>query len=726
MLTPVSQAVELLASEKFKELFFTMAPNQLSQIFVLANEFKEGDLNVGGTRDDHIRRQARTAVAALSIGEIARTDFVEDQVTEALHRSLDPDLAAKVAHLTVAELKRILLSPQGATWIEHHRSGISSEAAAAVVRIMTNEELGTVSCKLFNPLPGSGVAIGSEGHFGSRIQPNSPGDDETEILLSILEGLAYGCGDVILGLNPATDDVDTIIQLEQLLQSVVERLELPTRFCVLSDIVKQTTARSKTRVDVGFQSLAGTSKAILGMVGLDVDGLLALTPGFDGLYFETGQGSAVTNQAAEGIDMVTLEARAYGIARLVQQRTGSWMIVNDVAGFIGPEVFRTGEQLLRACLEDVVMAKLHGITMGLDVCATFHMGIGPAELRTLTEEIVIQSAPAYLMAVAGNADPMLGYMTTSFREHPRLRRKTGRQIASAMQQRLIELSVMTESGAVSGRSTDALYAAYHKAGGDTRSLDTLRAEGAKKIGAFAEQGFDLGYGCGEHCGDPPETDARITVIYSNARRALYSTLDEAVISDSSPSHVRVHTRSLNREDYLAHPATGELIHDTDTARIRGLYSARRPQVQLVVSDGLNANAVNENLRSVLPGVRRQVLAAGHHISEIDIVVENGRVRAGYHVGSLLEAELIIHLIGERPGTGINTLSAYLSYGRDYKGQSRWGSQSADFDHSWTTAVCGIHRRGKSPEKAVEEIASLVDRMFAQRCSGVALRRNPED
>src|SRR6185312_3302283 len=119
---------------------------------------------------------------------------------------------------------------------------------------------------------------------------------------------------------------------------------------------------------------------------------------------------------------------------------------------------RTGEQLLRACLEDTVMAKLHGITMGLDVCATFHMGISPDELQTLTERIVVQAAPAYLMAVAGNADPMLGYMTTSFREHPRLRRQTGRQIATAMQMRLVQLSART----------DALYAAYHKAGGDTR------------------------------------------------------------------------------------------------------------------------------------------------------------------------------------------------------------------------------------------------------------------
>ena len=698
-----------------------MARDRLSQIFVLANEFKEGDLNVGGTGDDLVRREARDALAALSLGDIARADFVEDQVTQALHRSLDPQLAGKVAHLTIAELKRILLSPQGPSWIEGHRNGISSEVAAAVVKIMTNEELGTVSRKLFNPLPGTD--IGSQGHFGSRIQPNSPGDDETEILISILEGVAYGCGDVILGLNPASDDVDTIIRLEQLLHSVVERLKLPTRFCVLSDILKQTTARSQTRVDVGFQSLAGTSKAMTGMVGLDVDGLLDLARGFDGLYFETGQGSAVTNQAAEGVDMVTLEARAYGIARLIHQRTGSWMIVNDVAGFIGPEVFRTGEQLLRACLEDTVMAKLHGLTMGLDVCATFHMGIGPSELRTLTERIVVQAAPAYLMAVAGNADPMLGYMTTSFREHPRLRRQTGRQIASAMQKRLIELSTMTESGAVTGRSVGALYAAYHKAGGDRRSVDTIRDEGAKKIGALAERGFDLGYGCGENYDDPPEANARIAAIYSNARLALYSTLEEAVISGSSPRYIRAHTKSLNRDDYLAHPETGELIDDKDISSIESLYPARRPRVQVVVSDGLNANAINENLRSVLPGVRRELVAAAHHVGEVDIVIENGRVRAGYHVGSLLKAEMIIHLIGERPGTGINTLSAYLTYGLDQEGQPRWGSRSAaEFDHSWTTAVCGIHARGKPPEKAVEEIAKLVDRIFAERCSGVALRR----
>src|SRR6185503_9496972 len=155
-------------------------------------------------------------------------------------------------------------------------------------------------------------------------------------------------------------------------------------------------SRARTRVDVGFQSLAGTSKALAGMVGLDIDGIADLARGFEGLYFETGQGSAVTNGAAEGVDMVTLESRSYGVARHIQRSTSCrWMIVNDVAGFIGPEVFRTAGQLERACLEDVVMAKLHGLTMGLDVCSTFHMGIAPADLEQLTARIVERAAPAY-------------------------------------------------------------------------------------------------------------------------------------------------------------------------------------------------------------------------------------------------------------------------------------------------------------------------------------------
>ena len=694
--------------------------DELLRTFALANEFKEGDLGVGGTRDDAVRASARAALGAVRLGELSATALVEDGVSRALDESTDRGLASELSGMTVGGLKQVLLGSGGAEWVGRYRDGLSSEAIAAVVKLMSNEELSAVARRLFNPLPGEGVSIGSPGHFGARLQPNSPGDDEEEILFSVLEGLTYGCGDVVLGLNPAGDDVESIVRLEELLRSIVERLKLPTRYCVLSDIVKQSSARQRVRVDVGFQSLAGTSKALGGMVGLDVDGLLEQARGFKGLYFETGQGSEVTNGAAEGADMVTLEARSYGVARYIQQRTGAWMIVNDVAGFIGPEVFRSGEQLLRACLEDTLMAKLHGLTMGLDVCSTFHMGFEPAELKRLTAEIVERAAPAYLMAVAGNADPMLGYLTTSFREHPQLRRKTGRRISTPMQRRLNELGIMDARGIprADAEAAATLYAAYMRAGGDKRTEETLRVEASKKVEALAGRGYDLGFG---HAGEfeaPPAVEARLEKIYSHARRALYSTIDEGVVREVSPSHLRVLTLARDREEYLSEPPAGELLRPEDASRVAKLYGGgRRPRVQLVLSDGLNADALNENLRAVLPRLRRELTAANLHVGEVDVVVTNGRVRAGYHAGELLGVDAVVHLIGERPGTGLNTLSAYVTYGRDADGNLRW---SPALDHASTTAVCGINERGKRPDAAVEEIAGGVVRACDERRSGVAL------
>jgi ethanolamine ammonia-lyase large subunit len=693
---------------------------ELREALTLANDFKEGDLALGGTRDEMLRAEAREAIAGLRVGDLVSSAFVDDGVSQALERSLDPSAADGIRALRVGELKELLLAPSGSSWAGRWRDGLSSEAIAAVVKLMSDNDLSALAGSLFNPLPGGPISIGGAGHFGSRIQPNSPGDDEKEILFSILEGLTYGCGDVILGVNPAADDLDTIVRLEQLLGAVVERLRLPTRFCVLSDIVKQTSARSRTRIDVGFQSLAGTSRALAGMVGLDVDGITDLARGFGGLYFETGQGSEVTNGAAEGIDMVTLESRTYGVARAIARANGKrWMIANDVAGFIGPEVFRTAEQLERTCLEDVVMAKLHGLTMGLDVCSTFHMGIAPAELRRSTESIAARAAPAYLMAVAGNADPMLGYLTTSFREHPRLRHRLERRITSGMERRLVELGVLDASGfAAAGVERSAgLYAVYLREGGDTRSLDALRAEGKRSIEELRSRGFDLGLGHGPDFENPTEVEARIESLYRHARRALYAKLEASVVASACASHLRGRSRARDREEYLARPAVGERIRDADAASIAALYPDRRPQVQVVVSDGLNADAANENLRAILQPLRRGLAETGRNLGAIEVVLDDARVRAGYHVGALIDVEIVIHLIGERPGTGLNTLSAYVTYGRGPTGASRW---SPDLDHSATTAVCGIHPRGKPPEAAAAEIVRLVARMIDERRSGVGL------
>jgi ethanolamine ammonia-lyase large subunit len=349
------------------------------------------------------------------------------------------------------------------------------------------------------------------------------------------------------------------------------------------------------------------------------------------------------------------------------------------------------------------------------------MGISPATLRRLTERVVARAAPAYLMAVAGNADPMLGYLTTSFREHPRLRHQSDRQVTSAMASRLSTLGVNPTQTDGRSTSTAQLYAAFRKASGSTSSLTALVADGEHKLHELREQGYELGAPDSDTGVAERAADDRVDQLYSHARLALYATLDVSVLSGALDRHVRVRTLAADRDDYLAHPPQGEQLRLEDVALVERLYpSDSAPQLQFVISDGLNANAINEQLPALLPSVRQLLTRAGVTIGGIDVLVENGRVRAGYHVGQLVSATALVHFIGERPGTGLNSMSAYLTYGRDSAGVSRW---SHALDHSCTAAVCGIHPRGKPPEIASEEIARAVLHMLKSKQSGVAVRRH---
>ena len=269
------------------------------------------------------------------------------------------------------------------------------------------------------------------------------------------------------------------------------------------------------------------------------------------------------------------------------------------------------DQLERVCLEDMVMAKLHGLTMGLDVCATFHMGIAPQALRRLTARVVANAAPAYLMSVAGNADPMLGYLTTSFREHPQLRSLVGRDMTIPMRRRLTDLGVLSQDRKVAPGSDNVARfdAVYAKAGGDRRTLSSLEDDGRERLQALRAHGFDLGIA------NPVESDTRLEGIYAHARDALYAGVDEGVIRDAATRPIRVRTVATSRDQYIAQPAAGERLRDDDARAIGTLYPTRSPHVQLVISDGLNANAVNEHLRILLPELRR-ALSRDYHVGDV--------------------------------------------------------------------------------------------------------------
>src|SRR5262249_11559272 len=234
-------------------------------------------------------------------------------------------------------------------------------------------------------------------------------------------------------------------------------------------------------------------------------------------------------------------------------------------------------------------------------------------------------------------------------------------------------------------------------------------EGNRRLSALRDRGFDLG------TTNTTDANRRIEAIYTHARTALYSLIQDAVVRDATMQSVRVRTAARDRDDYLAHPPAGERLMNDDAQVTARLPGGRPAHVQVVVSDGLNANAINEQLRALLPPLRARLIAAGHHVAATDIVVDNGRVRVGYEIGGLVDADVIVHLIGERPGTGLNTASAYMTYGRDESGRSRW---SRSLDHSATTAICGEHPAGQPPAVAIDEIATVVTRALREKRSGI--------
>jgi ethanolamine ammonia-lyase large subunit len=209
---------------------------------------------------------------------------------------------------------------------------------------------------------------------------------------------------------------------------------------------------------------------------------------------------------------------------------------------------------------------------------------------------------------------------------------------------------------------------------------------------------------------------RLDDVFSHARKALYRKITPDTMRVSEKPFLKVHTISKDRDDYIANPSTGEKISPGQKNTLKSLYTGALPDVQIVVSDGLNADAVNENLRHLLPDLKNHLKHIGISFGR-DIYVQNGRVRAGYHIGEILAVQLVIHLIGERPGTGTNNLSAYITYGHTPEGDLRW----ENIEHAQTTALCSINRRiGVKPAEAAYRIAKLVELMKECKCSGVSL------
>lgn len=691
-----------------------------------ANPFKEGDEIIGvAAVDESARNRARQLLARTRVGAIQNTPPHRDTLYQFISKNVDQDVAKRLAPWTMGELKTFLLTRTESA-IQEIMSGLHSDVVGCVVKLMSNEELVSVGCKVFNPLPGSN--IGAKGYLGARVQPNSPTDHVDDIRWQVFDAFSYAVGDVLLGTNPVSSNPETVAEVERTLQDILVTFGIDHLMphCVLAHIDVQHEVESKHpgSTELWFQSIAGTDGANA-TFDLTVDKMRRLATsrnGRFGLYFETGQGADFTNGHGHGFDMVLHEARKYGFARALQQQVANaraesghprsaWVHLNDVAGFIGPEVFRTREQLVRCCLEDIVMGKLHGLCLGLDVCSTLHMDISLDDLDWCLDQI-LPANPAYLMALPTKIDPMLGYLTTGFQDHVRLRDKFGYKVNDAMWQFFRQLGVIDEHDRPTKHFGDPsyVYLQYCRRREDPRREDEIRRDATAQLQQVRDRGLFIAERHGATPGDlEPGLDAQVRQIFADGKQSIWAELPVEFV-ETIPASRRIVTQSEDRVDYILHPESGETLSRSALETLDNVRTQLKDaDVQIVISDGLNAHSIMDDgqLLPFLQRLRSQLEEAGHRVGTEHIVIHSGRVRAGYRIGEHLFRDAqglktLLHVIGERPGTGHHTFSVYIT-AVDAGDWSRAGT----VDHNLTKVVSGIALTALPPIDGADETVRLL-------------------
>lgn len=398
--------------------------DDLKALMAAASPLRSGDELAGlAATSDAQRIAARYALADVPLDLFVRTELIPyeaDDVTRLIMDTHDTAAFAPFASMTVGDLRDWLLSHEATTAaLTAAAPGFTPEMAAAVSKIMRNQDLMSVARKM-RVVTRFRNTIGLEGCLASRLQPNHPTDDLKGIAASTLDGLLYGMGDAVIGINPATDSVANGLALLDMLDHARRRYDIPTQTCVLTHVTNTLEIMNKDgAVDLVFQSIAGTQKANEGFgVTLDIlkeahEAALSLKRGTVGdnvMYFETGQGAALSAEAHHGLDQQTVEARAYAVARAFRP-----LLVNTVVGFIGPEYLYDGKQIIRAGLEDHFCAKLLGVPMGCDACYTNHAEADQDDMDNL---MVLLGAAGitFLIGVPGADDIMLNYQSLSFHD----------------------------------------------------------------------------------------------------------------------------------------------------------------------------------------------------------------------------------------------------------------------------------------------------------------------
>jgi ethanolamine ammonia-lyase large subunit len=399
------------------------------------------------------RVAAKIALAELPLKAILNEPLIpyeSDEVTRLIHDRHDANAFASISHLTVGDFRNwLLLDSTDSATLAAAAPGITPEMAAAVSKLMRNQDL-ILAAKKCQVVTRFRNTIGLPGRLAVRLQPNHPTDDVRGIAASMLDGLLYGAGDAVVGINPASDSLPTLIHLWKMLDEVRSRFDIPTQSCILAHVTTQIKAIEQgAPVDLVFQSIAGTEKTNASFgVSLSIlrearEAALSLNRGSVGdnvMYFETGQGSALSAGGHHGVDQQTCEARAYAVAREFKP-----LLTNTVVGFIGPEYLYDGKQIIRAGLEDHFCGKLLGVPMGCDVCYTNHAEADQDDMDTLLTLLGIAGVN-FVMGVPGADDIMLNYQSTSFHDALYLRSALGLRRAPEFEEWLNRMAITGESG----------------------------------------------------------------------------------------------------------------------------------------------------------------------------------------------------------------------------------------------------------------------------------------
>ncbi|MEK4027814.1 MULTISPECIES: ethanolamine ammonia-lyase subunit EutB [Bacillaceae] len=434
--------------------------NDLKDLFAKANEEKSGD-RLAGIAAETVQERiaAKSVLSDITLADIRNNPLIEaekDEVSFIIEKDINEPIYKHMQNWSVAELREYILDDEtGDRELKRISQGLTSEMIAAVAKLMSNLDLVHAASKL-EILSTCNITIGQRGTLASRLQPNHPTDNIEGMVASLKDGLSYGVGDAVIGINPVDDSVESVKRLLQASHEFIEEWKIPTQNCVLAHVTTQMKAIERgAPADMIFQSIAGTEKANRSFgisapllhEAADMAKKLGTSSGPERLYFETGQGSELSAEAHYGIDQMTLESRNYGFARHYNP-----YIVNTVVGFIGPEYLYNNKQVIRAGLEDHFMGKMHGLPMGVDICYTNHIRADQNDIEDLGV-LLTAAGVNFIIATPMGDDCMLNYQSMSYHDIATLRQTLGKSPSPEFAEWLEKMGIF-ENGRLSKYAGD--------------------------------------------------------------------------------------------------------------------------------------------------------------------------------------------------------------------------------------------------------------------------------